>query len=384
MLINKWSGNGTSDISLYEPEFDDLYNFYIKHNKKCYIWGDGKIGSSLNHYLVQSGMTTLGFVKSDSFGDFKEIYKDCKPGIIIGVSEKNYNEIKPLILSCVSNDDVFVLPEKIRENIGYHFSLDEIERYFWLNIFVTNICNLNCKCCSTFAPICKSQPDFYTFDNFKNDLKEFKSLGFDHLNVLKFTGGEPFLHKKLLNLFEAGREIYPDTTIECYTNGVIPTRLSDEDIKRIADLNVNLVITEYPLTNLRLEKFYETADKAGLKYNIIFSEGIKYFSKRPLNFDRSTPKYKFVSCPRYKFCDSLFMFKSKLYKCIYTFASQYFNNAFGTDLQVSKFDYLDLNNITKKDVFEFCRTRIPFCGYCSPIAEKVSWELSKGGIDEWT
>ena len=383
MLINKWSGNGTSDISLYNTPYDDMFSFFTAH-KECYVWGNGRIGSAILHYLEQSDMIPAGTVTSDTFDEFRKNYKPGETGVIVGVGEKIYEEIKPKFISFINENDIFMLPKEIRENLGYHFSLDMIERDFWLNIFVTNICNLNCKCCSTFAPICRNQPDYYIPEDFKKDLDMFKKSGFERLNVLKFTGGEPFRHKELIELFRIGREMYPDTTIECYTNGIIPSSLDSEMLKEITALDVEFVVTEYPLGSLDLTSFYERADKAGLKYNVIFSENIKYFSKRPLNFDRGTPKYKFASCPRYKFCDSLFMFKGKLYKCIYTFASQYFNKAFGTDLRITKSDYLDLNGISKKDVFEFCRTRIPFCGYCEPIEETVEWGLSDRDINEWT
>ena len=383
MLIKQWSGNETSEVSLKSSAFDDLYNFYSCHSQS-YIYGRGKIGNALAHYLKQSSMTMSGFVVTSEIEDFRSLYVEGETGVIIGLSDRYLQEVLPLLTQFADSKDIFILPSEIRENIGNHFSLGYIEQNFWLNVFVTNSCNLNCRSCSTFAPICQNQPEFYNVGQFLSDLEQFKKMGVHSLSMLKFTGGEPFLHPQLLELLQCGRKVYPDTVIECYTNGLMLGSLEKNKIERLKELNINLVITEYPLLKLSLDSFYTYADKIGLSYNIIVSEGAKYFSKRPLNFNKSTPKYQFANCPRYKMCDSLFLFKGKLYKCIYTFASAYINKAFDKNLQVTDSDFLKIKTATKEELFEFCRTRIPFCGYCEPISELVPWGFSERKIEEWS
>lgn len=383
MLIKRWPGNDTSKISLKDCALDKLFSFYLRH-KNNYVFGDGKIGSALSHYLRQSNMTPSGMITSQTLDGFKDKYTKTEIGVIMGVSDKNLLEVMPKLLQVVDDDDIFILPTELRENIGEHFSLRWIEQNFWLNIFATNVCNLNCKSCSTFAPICKNQPDHYGVGQFREDLENFKTLGFNTINMVKFTGGEPFLHPQLFDLLACGRELYPDTVIECYTNGLKLANMKEDELKHLKDSGVNIVITEYPLSNLRLDSFYELADKIGLGYNIIGSEGIKFFSKRPLNFSKTTAKYQFANCPRYKMCDSLFLFKGKLYKCIYTFASSYVNKAFDKNLKVLDSDYLNVTDTSKCEIFEFCRTRIPFCGYCEPISELIPWGLSENKIEEWS
>jgi hypothetical protein len=83
-------------------------------------------------------------------------------------------------------------------------------------------------------------------------------------------------------------------------------------------------------------------------------------------------------------CDSLFLFKGYLYKCIYAFASEYVNRAFGKNLLLTGDDRLDIYKTTENEIYGFCRTRIPFCGYCEPISELVPWGLSERRIEEWS
>jgi organic radical activating enzyme len=382
MLIKKWSGNTTSDISLKNEVFDNLYEFYQNHNQN-YIFGKGKIGTSLTHYLQQSDMPTE-YLTSDTINDFKTKYQQGKTGVIIGVGDSILQEILPLLETFVFEDDIFILSSDIRENIGEHFNLKTIEDNFWLNIFVTNQCNLNCKSCSSFAPICSESVYFYDVEKFRKDLTLFKNKCFNTLSILKFTGGEPFLHQNLLDLLSCGRELYPNTIIECYTNGLKLVNADLKTLKQLKELNIQLVITEYPLSNLNLKKFLNTANSIGLQYNIIEAGEDKYFSKRPLDFNKKTEKYQFINCPRYKMCNSLFLYNGSLYKCIYTFASEYVNKAFKKNLQISFSDYLNVSESNKQKVIEFCRTRIPFCGYCKPITELIPWGISERKIEEWS
>jgi hypothetical protein len=380
-LLKQWSGNDTSEMSLADDSLSALQEFYKRHRQN-YVFGSGKIGTALKHYLEQSGTPASGFVTTETLAGFKKIYAVGEIGVILGVSDKYLPDVVSALTAVADERDIFSLPSAVRESMGERFSMASIRENFWLNIFTTNRCNLNCKSCSTFAPVCK--PDYYTADAFRTDLEQFRELKLEKVNMLKFTGGEPTLHPQLFDMFEVGRGLFPDAVIECYTNGLLLNNLPEREIRRLSELRVHFVITEYPLSNLKLERFYAAAAQNALSWNVIYSEDQKFFSKRPLDFTKQTPKYMFVNCPRYRICDSVFLFKGKLYKCIYTFASKYFNDAFGTKLEVTKDDCLDVGNTDAGRVYEYMRTRLPFCGYCKPITELVPWGLSEKNIQEWT
>jgi hypothetical protein len=208
-------------------------------------------------------------------------------------------------------------------------------------------------------------------------------MDFERINVIKFTGGEPFLHKDLFEMFTLTRELFTGIPIECYTNGSLLGNLTDNQWKLLAQLEVMPVITEYPPLISKLGELYEKLDEIGLNYKVIFSENQKYFSKRPINFEKSTPKHLYACCPRYKF-NSLFLYKGNLYKCAYCMLANDFNKAFDKNLELEDGDFLDLYHTNKDEIYHFLISRKPFCGYCRPITELVPWGFSERSIDEWT
>lgn len=379
--VRRWSGNDTTSISLYDNELDNLAEFVANHEKN-YIYGEGKIGRAIGHYFRQAGFDHEGYVISENISSYASEFKKHKSGVIIGVSDRYVPEIVPIIQKYFSAKDVFLLSSDKREHMGNLFSIDNARDKFWLNIFTTNQCNLNCKSCSTFAPVCPE--DKYEFEEFEKDLKQIKGLEIPKINYLNFTGGEPFLHPRLLEMFACARELFPEMPMNCYTNGLRINIVSDEYLQRIRDLRVTLIITEYPVKGLDLSKAYGRLDSIGVTYNVIYSEEQKYFSKRPLNEKKDTPRHKFYYCPRYKMCDSLFLYKGHMYKCIYAFSNEYFNQAFGTDFKREKADALDIYSMKVDDIYSYLISRIPYCGYCSPIEELVPWGLSEKKIEEWT
>lgn len=377
----RWSGNDTTNISIYNKELDRLAAFVKKHRKN-YIFGSGKIGSALAHYFKQAEFSFEDCVTSEDMERLQQEYHQGSCGIVMGVKDTLIPEIVPGLESFAAKEDIFILSSVIRENMGNAFSEDYAREHFWINIFTEAQCNLNCRSCSTFAPVCS--PDPYALPQFENDMRQIKKLNIPHINLFNFTGGEAFLHPQLLELFSCARSFFPETPMNCYTNGLKLLSVKEDYLLQIRERNVTLIITEYPVPGLRLKEAYERLDRLGVSYNVIYSEGQKYFSKRPLDFTKSTPKYKYYMCPRYKMCDSLFLYRGRFYKCIYSFLSGAFNRAFGTKLVTQEKDYLDIYQIKPEDIYRFMISRVPYCGYCAPIEELVPWGLSERTITEWT
>lgn len=380
--LRRWSGNDTTDNSIYDDELTDLKKFIDSH-KINYIFGKGKIGTALAHYFKQADFPFKKAITSADIGEIKRVYEPGKTGIIIGVGDRLLSEIISVLENFMREDDIFILSEEKRESIGNVFSLEKTKEEFWINIFVTNQCNLYCKSCSTFAPICRT-PEKYELEEFIRDIKQLRDLRLPTLRFFNFTGGEPFKHPQLLELFAEARRCFPEQHMNCYTNGLLLAASSDEYLKRFKDLDITLTITEYPLPGLSLQNSYRRLDAIGVGYSVIYCDGQKFFSKRPLNEDKNVDKYQFYYCPRYKTCNSLFLYKGKLTKCVYAFGYRWLNEAFHTNFVQQDKDFIDIYHTCPEEIYQYCIERIPFCGYCKPIEEYIPWGLSEKRIEEWT
>lgn len=377
--IKRWSGNDTTDISIGNNGYKEIVYFARKFSK-VFVFGDGHIGKAIQKYLADSDISIDEVFTSKTLSQVKEKFEDnC--GIVIGVGDALIDEIMPCVSALFEEKQIFLPDSVIRESLGSILDINNWENEFWLNIYVTNKCNLGCKSCSAFAPICK--PDFYELEKFKDDIKRISDMKFKKINELKFTGAEAMLHPNIIEMLEYTRIIFPDIKVQIYTNGLFIKSCSLDKLKKLSELQIILVVTEYPLPNLDLSDAYHKLDECGVLYYVIYADEQKYFSKRPLRFEGDVPVERYIECPRYKMCKSLFLFRGKLFKCIYAISAGYVNEAFDKSLKVNEADYVDIYKSDVTQVFEYATSRLPFCNYCSPIEEKIPWGISERKLEEW-
>lgn len=378
--IKRWSGNDTTLISIDTKGYAEIVSF-AKEYRDVYVFGNGHIGKAMQKYLFDSGIILKGIVTSDNISEYREKI-DSQACLIVAVGDCIIEEIMQCILSVFCNKQVYIPSADVRESIGNILDVDRWKEDFWLNVYVTNKCNLGCKSCSAFAPICKA--DYYELAAYIKDIERVAEMRLQRINQIKFTGAEAMLHPDILEMIEYTRTIFPKIEIEVYTNGLFLNNYSKEKLKKLDQLNVRLVVTEYPLPNLDLQEAYAKLDECKVKYNVIYADEQKYFSKRPLRFEGDVAPERYIECPRYKMCNSLFLFRGKLFKCIYAISAEYVNEAFGKSLEVKNDDYVDIYKSKSDDVYNYAISRIPFCRYCSPIEEKVLWGLSEKKLEEWS
>jgi organic radical activating enzyme len=378
MLLAKPSGNLVSEQSIASEEFINIYNFCLRH-KKIGLFGNGKIGTALKNYMENAGLAFDFDLTSKNIADTDL----TDTGLIIAVGDEIYNEVLPTVDSVIDDRSrVLLLSRGFKKRLEYQSPL-RVRDLFHLIIFTTTKCNLNCKSCSTFAPILSNSPSFYDFDLFKKDLTAFKNLEFERINVLKLTGGEPFLHPQIFEMAAFTRSLFPDMLIEIYTNGSLLPRLSEIKLKELSDLKIKLVITEYPPLKNKINDFYEIADNIDINYTIITYENQKLFSKRPLDFTKSTPRHLYAACPRFQY-NSVFLYNSGIYRCVYSMLSSDVSRQTGKELLLEDGDFLNIQSTNPEEIYNFLISRKPFCGYCKPISELIPWGISERKLSEWT
>ena len=384
-LVRKGNDENNTRISFFDINvWDGLVNF-VNGREKVYIFGDGKIGKALAFYFNEAQIRYAGHITSETMPLLKESYEKGKCGIILGLSDLYYPEIMPGLLSVADESDIFRIPETEKGYLQNQFTKDNIKNGFWITFYATYFCNLNCRSCLTRSPICK--PDYYDYDQLVKDIARIKELGLE-VHRLNFSGGEPFLHPRALDLFRLARGAFGNVPTTVYTNGSLCHKLTDSEIQELADIGVEIAITEYPVPNDsyhdNLKRFYERADKLGLSTQIILDVADKEFYRHPYNLSGDEPKHSFFMCHRYRNCYMVCAYNGQFTKCYSAKTVREFNEAFGTSIPVSDRDFIDIHtDITADDVYGFCMKRTPLCSYCAPPKDTIPWGISERKIEEW-
>lgn len=387
MSVFKRAGNDVNDdrMRFFEIKVWDEVVAFVQAHEKTFIFGKGDIGKALSFYFDEANIKYAGFIDSDSLEVLVDSNSQGTVGVILGLTDWYYPEIMHLLLQVINIENIFFVPETEKQYIRNQFTIDSIRDNFWLTVYSNYHCNLNCKSCLTHSPICK--PEYYSYEQLVKDVERLRKLGV-LIHRMNFSGGEPFLHPQIMDMFRLVRSEFSDIPTTCFTNGTLLSELPDAELQELVSTEVELAITEYPFSSSKyhqsLQLFYDKASKLGLKTQLIIDSKNKHFYKHPYNLQGNEPVHTFINCHRYRNCYMLRIFNGRLWKCYNAPNAEHFNQAFGTNLVVSKGDYIDIHaDITADDIYNFCMKRIPFCSYCKPLKDTIPWGISERKIEEW-
>ena len=99
-------------------------------------------------------------------------------------------------------------------------------------------CNLNCKCCSHFSPLCKEE--FLDVEEYRKDCKRLSELFNGQANFIRLMGGEPLLHPEIEKILEITKENFPKSIIDLDTNGILVLSMKKEFWESMRKTKINL------------------------------------------------------------------------------------------------------------------------------------------------
>lgn len=256
---------------------------------------------------------------------------------------------------------------------------------------VIDKCNLNCAYCDNFSPL--TIDDWYISPSeFEQTIKRLKEF-FPSIPFLSIGGGEPLLHPYLLDLCTILRKYYLNDNISILSNGILLESYNKQFIDTIQKLNINLVITEYPI---RLNY-----DKQSAMYNtnkIIYTRQTRYqmFNLQLSRHKRENNQF-YYNCQYAGFKD----YKKFVPRCIQLdkdgnlffcgiianihLLENYFNIKF-EKIKGKYGDYINIFEIdSPEDILHGINNKIPFCDYCSEYVEEnyIKWKISERKLSEW-
>lgn len=242
-------------------------------------------------------------------------------------------------------------------------------------------CNLNCKSCSHFSPLIKEK--FLDVDVFQKDCQRIAKLSNGQLEGMRFMGGEPLLHKNIVDILEIGRKYFPKAAIDVITNGILLPNQTKEFWEACEKNDIQVHISKYPIKinqdeiNRLARQFNVKIVYLSVKTGLVWHE-MKLDVTGGQNMEES-----FRLCPQANACINLY--EGKLYTCPTIAYINHLNNYFCENFKVAEDDYIDIYKAESMDeILDFLCKPAPFCRYCNIKEQgKIEWGVSKKERYEW-
>jgi MoaA/NifB/PqqE/SkfB family radical SAM enzyme len=342
----------------------------------------------------------LDIVEPEHLEEKAKTFSREKVGIVITAYDYLLNIAYKQVISA-GFSSIFFLNEYYKHYIPEKMQPRDPKNFF-LEVSLSDHCNLNCQMCDHFSPI--ATENFLDFNIYLRDIIRLAELSKSSIEVIKLLGGEPLLHEDIPSFLVATRAIFPSSIILLYTNGLL---LHEWETKKKTNLwqlckllSIRIMVTTYPI-NFDYKSIDIIAEKYGVLYNRFVEESdnfqnmneilyngtldkVKQSVHHPFALNKETFDYEFIDCYHFNKCITLR--EGKLYPCPIIPHSVYFSTFFNKDLIIAKDDSIDIYAVQNfSEISEFLSRNVPFCRYCSVSKRKGNFDFktSQKKIEEW-
>lgn len=287
-----------------------------------------------------------------------------------------------------SNPEAFELESEIlnQEFNNLNFNMNKILSSPFFNLLVIPIigkCNLNCKGCDAYAPLCDSHEDIYQVSQLQKDMDELSKKGIG-IKEISIEGGEPFLHPELETAITIIRNAFPKLKrLTVLTNGLLLSNYSPEFFRHLKALDCGIVIDKYFESDV-LDRNLKMLSDLGMEYELDGCvSGTGWFHRAPLNLSTSVENesalFHFTQCEK---ANNIFTLdRGYIYSCGRSASIKYFNRYFNLNLPD---EGIDIYNNSGEEITKKLSTPKQLCKYCLPITQShMDWEESSKDIQEW-
>lgn len=299
-----------------------------------------------------------------------------------------YKILKNSISNNIDRSNQKVLDYFENNFLEFNFKIHKIlptKIFNLLVIPVINSCNLNCRGCDAYAPLCTNNTILYSVDDILKDVKRVIDLGIV-LKEISLEGGEPLLHPNIIDIVYNLRGILDNTVhLTLLTNGILLNKFSDKNLLKIKEANCYIIIDKY-FESKDLDQSIDRLIKLGINWELdgcIDSSG--WFHRAYITLNESELKDKnsmksFILCEK---ANNIFTLDhGKLYLCGRSASIKHFNKYFNLDLPD---DGIKLDNVhSAEELSKSLAKPSKLCKYCLPITDfGYAWEESNKDIKEW-
>ncbi len=250
----------------------------------------------------------------------------------------------------------------------------------YLEIEISEFCNLNCRCCCDFSNLAKEKC-FYAYEEYEKDLTRCAEI-FSGIDKIRLMGGEPFLNPRIAEYARLAKTLFPDTDLRIVTNGTLLPRTELSLLRELGEIGAFLDISVYPPTKKLKKQINAKLKEAGLGFN--FSPQIRMFFKPLLDKPHAGGKTAFENC---LFTHCHMLGHGKLAPCSFAYCTYRLNEAFGTAYPED--DLIDIySDVTAAEIIDRFSHPHAFCRHCAPALIPTKWRggvtAEQAALADWT
>lgn len=249
----------------------------------------------------------------------------------------------------------------------------------YIEIEITEFCNLNCKGCCDFSNLAKEK-NFYDIDEFTKDMKRITEI-FSSVNKIRLMGGEPLLNPELTEYIKVTRELFPLSDIRIVSNGLLIPKLDTGTLAVIKEADCKFDISNYPPTRKMFTQIKAKLESAGIEYDLGFP--MNFFFRNILEHPSDDPAPAFNNCI---FTHCHMLSHGKLSPCSYAHCTGRLNAEYGFDYPET--DTIDIySDITGEEIIKRFNAPHEFCKCCGKGIIPFRWQggttSSKASPYDW-
>ena len=247
----------------------------------------------------------------------------------------------------------------------------------YIEIHLTDHCNLNCKGCGHFSTIADKL--FMDKGEYAEDLQKLSRM-ISNIKIIRLMGGEPLLHPNVADFISITKAFFPNSNVHIVSNGILLPTMTQEFWESCRQNSVRIDLSIYPPFLSKESSWIELAEsnrviiktvKTSNFFAIINSRGDSKVKKGPKQC-----RFPFVAMIR----------QGKLYNCWLPAMVHYFNQKYGATIPNA--EYLDINDpkITGWDLVSKIENCSETCKYCTAGWKKMpifQWAKSTHDRSDW-
>jgi organic radical activating enzyme len=233
----------------------------------------------------------------------------------------------------------------------------------YIELHLTDHCNLNCNNCSHFAPI--ADKVFADITQFNRDMERLSQL-VSTIRIITLLGGEPLLHPDISAFISTSRKYFPKSEIRIISNGLLLPTMKEEFWQTCKQNSVKIELSIYPPFIGNQQSWMNLVKNHNIEVTIARkTEFFEFINIKGNTSGRKNLKHckKHFNWPMLR--------NGKIYNCFLPALVHYFNRKNNTEIPNN--EYIDIYSpqINGWDILNQVTRSTQTCKYCTYRMETI-------------